>query len=653
MSELLPAPRLDDRRFQDLVDDAKRLVQDRCPEWSDHNVSDPGVTLIEAFAQMVDQLIYRLNRVPDRHHVEFLRLLGLDLRPPSAARGEVTFWLSAPQPQPVLVRAGTEVATPRTDVEEATVFSTTEDLSVVPCSVTVAGSVPAGREAADRTRDVEFGTGFACFSTRPVPGDALLVGLSDPVPSCAVVVRLDCTVHGLGVDPRHPPLVWEAWTPGGWVACEVDRDGTGGLNRAGDVVLHVPRAHTASVLARQRAGWLRCRLVEPRPGQSTYTDSPLVRRLSAFTIGGTTRVVHAEVVRGEEVGTSDGAPGQRFALQRRPVVRGDVPEVLQVCGPEGWAEWRRVDGFAASGPADRHFRVLATTGEVELGPAVREPDGTLRQYGAVPPRGARLRLTAYRTGGGPRGNVARGQIRVLKSSVPYVTRVENRRAATGGAPGETVEDAKRRAPLALRSRDRAVTREDFEHLAREVAGGAARVQCLAGSGGAEAAGVRLVVVPQVETDDVGRVDPASLRPEDPRLLRAVRDHLEERRLVGTRLLVQWAGFRAATAVVSVSARPGHDPQDVGQAVLRALHGHLHPVTGGPDRTGWPLGRALHVRELGGVVAAVPGVDLAHEVDVQLFPADPAANRREAPVERLDLAPDELVLSFDHQVRVRP
>ena len=56
---VLPAPNLDDRTFQNLVDDAKRLVQRRCPEWTDHNVSDPGVTLIEAFAQMVDQLIYR------------------------------------------------------------------------------------------------------------------------------------------------------------------------------------------------------------------------------------------------------------------------------------------------------------------------------------------------------------------------------------------------------------------------------------------------------------------------------------------------------------------------------------------------------------------------------------------------------------------
>src|SRR5207249_1823376 len=56
----LPVPNLDDRRFQDLVDDAKRLVQQKCPEWTDHNVSDPGVTLIETFAWMTDQVLSRL-----------------------------------------------------------------------------------------------------------------------------------------------------------------------------------------------------------------------------------------------------------------------------------------------------------------------------------------------------------------------------------------------------------------------------------------------------------------------------------------------------------------------------------------------------------------------------------------------------------------
>ncbi len=120
----LPAPHLDDRRFQDFVDDAKRLVQRRCPEWTDHNVGDPGVTLIEAFAMMADQLTYRLNRVPDRHYLRFLELIGVRLFPATAARVPVTFWLSAPQDRTVTVPAGTEVATRRTVGEEPVGFST-------------------------------------------------------------------------------------------------------------------------------------------------------------------------------------------------------------------------------------------------------------------------------------------------------------------------------------------------------------------------------------------------------------------------------------------------------------------------------------------------------------------------------------------------
>jgi len=102
----LPVPNLDDRRFQDLVDDAKRLVQQRCPEWTDHNVSDPGVTLIETFAWMTDQVLYRLNRVPERNYIKFLELIGVRLFPPTAARAAITFWLAGPQPGTIHIRPG-------------------------------------------------------------------------------------------------------------------------------------------------------------------------------------------------------------------------------------------------------------------------------------------------------------------------------------------------------------------------------------------------------------------------------------------------------------------------------------------------------------------------------------------------------------------
>ena len=96
-SMALPAPNLDDRRFQELVDDAKRYVQQRCPEWTDHNVSDPGVTLIETFAYMVDQLLYRLNRVPDRQLPDVPRPDRHHAVPAGRGARRVTFWLSAPQ----------------------------------------------------------------------------------------------------------------------------------------------------------------------------------------------------------------------------------------------------------------------------------------------------------------------------------------------------------------------------------------------------------------------------------------------------------------------------------------------------------------------------------------------------------------------------
>src|ERR1700759_189021 len=126
----LPVPNLDDRRFQNLVDDAKRLVQRRCPEWSDHNVSDPGVTLIETFAYMTDLLLYRLNRVPDRNYLRFLDLIGVKLFPPTAASTKVTFWLSAPSEAIVTVPGGAEVAVERSDAgTPAITFTTTEDLA--------------------------------------------------------------------------------------------------------------------------------------------------------------------------------------------------------------------------------------------------------------------------------------------------------------------------------------------------------------------------------------------------------------------------------------------------------------------------------------------------------------------------------------------
>jgi predicted phage baseplate assembly protein len=644
----LTVPNLDDRRFQDLVDDAKRLVQQRCPEWSDHNVSDPGVTLIELFAWMTDQLLYRLNRVPDRNYIKFLELIGVKLFPPAAARTPVTFWLSAPRPDTVTIPTATEVATQRTDTQEAIVFSTIEDLDIVSVEMTRVASRPAGKTVKDHTDELSIRSGFFCFDSPPKPGNELLIGLSKAAPSNVINLGFECRIEGVGVDPTFPPLVWEAWTATGWVECELQSDTTGGLNKDGSVLLHVPRGHTSSVINQVTAGWLRAMVTTAVEGQPQYSASPEILGLTAFSIGGTADTMNAELITNEVLGTSEGVAGQRFQLLHAPVVAGEKPLEVEISeGPEGWQVWSERPNFAASGPTDKHFVLDAVSGEIQLGLAVRLADGVLRSYGAVPEKGSYVRVPQYRSGGGAKGNVAPRTLNILKASIPYIESVENRKPATGGVDGESLEAAKVRGPILLRTRDRAVTAEDYEHICREAAPEVARVRCLTGDDGAEAGVVKVLLVPAVPTD-TSRLPFESLVPADETLERVTR-RLDESRVIGTRIMVEPPVYRGVTIVAKLRARPRTDPRRLQDQALDALFKYFHPTIGGPEGTGWPFGRPVVSGEVFSTLQALRGTEMVDEV--RIFGADPVTGERGKATDRLEVEPSALVFSYDHQVLV--
>src|SRR5690242_2962474 len=115
----IPAPNLDDRRFQEILDEARRLIPRYCPEWTDHNLSDPGIALLELFSWMTESLLYRVNQVPEKNYIKFLEMVGLTLEPPRSAIVPVTFYLSAAQPTEITIDKGTETATVRTETAPA------------------------------------------------------------------------------------------------------------------------------------------------------------------------------------------------------------------------------------------------------------------------------------------------------------------------------------------------------------------------------------------------------------------------------------------------------------------------------------------------------------------------------------------------------
>jgi predicted phage baseplate assembly protein len=643
----IPIPNLDDRRFQNLVDEAKRLVQKRCPEWTDHNVSDPGVTFIETFAYMTDLLLYRLNRVPDRNYLRFLELIGIRLFPPTAATVPVTFWLAAPQEQTITVPAGALVQTLRGEVpEETVVFTVTETLDIVSAERTNIMSIDNTGLDRDHTQRVGVSSFFA-FTRQPEGNDTMLVGLSQAAPKCIILIRADCDIEGVGVDPTNPPLVWEAWADDDWQPCEVFLDETGGLNRTGSIIIQIPPGHVESIIHDQRAGWLRCRVIDPVEDMPFYSASPRVNALTSVVIGGTTEAENSTIIANEILGVSEGVPGQRFEVENRPIVPSRAPLRMQVGSEDGWEDWEEVESFADSGPEDKHFRVDRAMGEILLGPAVRLREGPLRYYGAVPQKGYGIRLIEYRSGGGRAGNVAQNALCIMKSSIPFVTRVENRVPATGGVDGEEIEDAKLRGPITLRTLGRAVTAEDYEQLAREAAPEVARVRCVPASSPEEAGVVRVLVVPAVMGEDY-RLRFEELVPSEPTLKR-IAEYLEQKRTIGARVVVEPPVYQGVTIVARIKARGGVDPARLEADASLALYKYLHPIEGGPDGRGWPFGRPAHVGEVYATLQRLPGTELVESA--RLYAADPITGERSQSLQRVEIGDNALVFSFEHQIRV--
>jgi predicted phage baseplate assembly protein len=514
--------------------------------------------------------------------------------------------------------------------------------------MTYIGSVPTGGTWRNHTDAIKLGS-FSSFSPQPVPDEVLLIGLSVAVPRCAVSLRFDCNIEGIGVDPEWPPLAWEAYDGESWTECEVDRDTTGGLNRAGEVVLHIPPTHVMSLEHSLRAGWLRARVTTPEEDQPFYSNSPLIKKVDIATIGGTIEAVQAEVVIEDVLGLSEGVPGQRYEVSRTPVVPSGEPVILEISDEdEGWQEWVEVPDFSQSGPDDRHFVLDATVGELLLGPAVRMPEGEVVQYGAVPSKGSVVRLRHYHTGGGREGNVAQRAIRICRTPIPYVARVENRFPATGGTDAEDIEEAKIRGPIVMRTLGRAVTAEDYEQLAKEAAPEAARVKAVPATTEEEAGGVRVLIVPAVADDEAGRLSFEQLVPPADTLSKVAR-YLDSRRTIGSRISVEPPAYQGVTVVAMLRARPWADPSRLQRTATDTLYAYLHPISGGLEGTGWAFGRPVHMGEVYALLQRLPGTELVE--DVRLFAANPITGERGPAAQRVEVAANALVFSYEHQVRV--
>ena len=728
----LPKSDLDDRKFDDLVNECRLRIPRYCPEWTNYNPGDPGITLVELFAWLTDQMLLRFNQVPRRNYVTFLELLGIRLLPPTPARTALTFSLTTDtrtltRPQRT-IPGGTEVATIRTETEDAVIFTTDRDLTIgkpeikhfLTASVsdyrikehddtpTVLNN-PFSGLLSERNRQWDAINEVNLFEQSPPrPGNCFYLVLTEPNDDLAenpealdlegnVVGNLAGNVvavtfrgdpaRGTGILPENPPLRWEAWNGRQWQPILRRREDdktkgfsfseaarqTNSLQEGADVILHLPLNLTQTDFGTNYEGyWLRC-VFAPEERQQRYSISPSIEGLSIRAIGGAVNATQCVRIDRELLGISNGKPNQVFYLQGSPVLERQPGEHIQVelpgqQTPEEHVDWQEVPDFADSPPGVPHYTIDSHTGTVQFGPLVRDPShlkqqtlqreqiqdwgktthpdpgfalpasnrssSTLeRQYGKVPPPGTEIYMTTYRTGGGSRGNVQKEKLTVLKTAIPYVKSVINYNKADGGVDAESLSQAVMRVPQWLRTRETAVTPEDFERVARKANPFlVARAHCITDPTQNTPGVVRLLVVPAV---DIDRVDTQGMSPEQFKLSedlkRETLKYMADRKPLGIQVKLEepdYIGVKVSLEVIPESRYSDPEAQAEFQEKIRAqilatlyrflnpLIGGMSPVTGKMNNEGWDWGRPVYPAEIIALCRQVPGV--LHLGAVKLF-----------------------------------
>jgi hypothetical protein len=429
--------------------------------------------------------------------------------------------------------------------------------------------------------------------------------------------------HEKGPQTQQLQLTWEYWSGQKWTTLVV-RDETGNLTTTGTVEFLAPPDFAPHDEFGAAAWWLRVRW-----DAGDYDSDPRIGRIFLNT----TMAAQTVTVSNEVLGSSDGSASQSFQIARPPVLPGqrlmvrepEMPsgdELRTILEDEGasavapdnagasseaWVAWHEVPDFYASDVRSRHYVLDHITGAVSFGDGI---------YGMIPPAGsANVVLEHYQTGGGTRGNRPASAIVQLKTTVPYVDKVTNYVAASGGADAESVDSLISRAPMEIRHRHRAVTAEDYEDLVRLASPGVARVRCVPiqdlvanpfdstpvfGS-------VSLIIVP-VTTD---------IKPQPSiELVRRVQNFISASCPVTATVLVVGPHYLRVDVQVEIGLASLDGAGTVASKVQDALAAFLHPLTGGPAGKGWEFGREPHRSDIYGVIKGIAEVDHVRALTVE-------------------------------------
>jgi hypothetical protein len=605
---VIEVPRLDTIAFDALVDEGRGLIPRYAPDWTDHNLHDPGITFLDLLAWIVDQQVYRIGFVGGAHFDAFAALLGVKRLAAVPARGVI--WPRSEAPSDGegtgpgtnhVIAAGTRAS----PVEQPDLpFSVTHDIALSAAAMRILARGPQG------SRPVRLGEG-GTFRLDPET-EGLEI---DFLPSLAPSGESDegsATAparHSLGL-AYHEPMP----TSGASAAVAIDyRNERGTWQRGSADWVAAAGASSGALLLSIPPG------TGPVAALRLRLDAGLPRRFLPGRIAlNVVPIVQVETLPALKVGEGSGWPDSElgFDLAGGTVPGSDGgfrPLVVRSRDAHGGSfEWTKVADFSHSGPADRHFVFDQARGAIVFGNGVN---------GSFPERGDEISRDPLDVTRGAQGNLAAavdwnlGSVRIADTG-PFGS---NLSPVAGGSDAWSREALLAELRRRARRRKAMVTNGELIGAAGALKGyGIERAEVLARFHPALAArevpGARTLLL---------RAAQGVVANDD--WLDAVDRALASGRVLGERLAIVAVREVAVAVTAELLVGAGSDRQRIEDECKQRLRQRLavSKLDDSQQVEPWPSGRPVTIAELETLLADIDGVVAVTGMRIA-FAGDPPA-----------------------------
>lgn len=389
---------------------------------------------------------------------------------------------------------------------------------------------------------------------------------------------------------RYVNIEWEYWNGSTWGKLD-HSDFTDNFHESGFINFNIPNDLEEAFLYEKNCFWIRAVKIN-----GSFEKQPVINKIIMNCV----YAVNADTYQNEIVGSGTGAPGQSFYVShpkllpgiRIAVEEGTIPSKneLDKMIKDGidipyekesdkiWVNYKEVPNFYNSDAFSRHFVIDYSSGRIIFGDGVR---------GVNPPKGKfNIKILEYKVGGGEIGNVAAHKLQFLTQSIPYITGCDNPFPAEGGCDMESIESLKSRAAGVFKSLNRAVTREDFEWLSCESSSSVGRAYCLENK--TLDGRIRIIIIPEL-VKEIGKN--IKLIPSK-ELLRRVTNYLNDRKLVGTSIVVTAPVYRNIKIQLDLSFKNNVFNVDIEKTKIKEqMEIFFNPLVGGEGK-GYDFGKTI-------------------------------------------------------------